>query len=72
MPHLPSLTSLAKSAGCAAKIAQADLAKALTYLPISKDSNLLVNHTGSDDAAVYFLQLLMIHLSMVRLLPQML
>jgi len=53
MPHLPSLTSLAKSAGCAAKIAQADLAKALTYLPISKDSNLLVNHTGSDDAAVY-------------------
>ena len=53
MPNLPSLTSLAKSAGCAAKIAQVDLAKALSHLPQSKDPNLMVDHAGSDDAAVY-------------------
>ena len=53
MPKLPSLTSLAKSAGCAAKIAQVDLAKALAHLPQSKDPNLMVDHAGSDDAAVY-------------------
>ena len=53
MTDLPSLTSLAKSAGCAAKIAQADLAKALAHLPQSKDPNLMVDHAGSDDAAVY-------------------
>ena len=53
MPNLPSLTSLAKSAGCAAKIAQVDLAKALAHLPQSKDPNLMVDHAGSDDAAVY-------------------
>ena len=53
MTDLPSLTSLAKSAGCAAKIAQADLARALAHLPQSKDPNLMVDHAGSDDAAVY-------------------
>ena len=53
MSNLPSLTSMAKSAGCAAKIAQADLAKALAHLPKSDDPNLMVDHAGSDDAAVY-------------------
>ncbi len=53
MSDLPSLTSMAKSAGCAAKIAQADLSKALAYLPKADDPNLIVDHTGSDDAAVY-------------------
>ncbi|MBT6533205.1 MAG: selenide, water dikinase SelD [Marinovum sp.] len=53
MSKLPSLTSMAKSAGCAAKIAQADLAKALAHLPKSDDPNLMVDHAGSDDAAVY-------------------
>ena len=53
MSSIPSLTSLAKSAGCAAKIAQTDLVKALNHLPRSDDPNLIVDHTGSDDAAVY-------------------
>ena len=53
MYKTPSLTSLAKSAGCAAKIRQADLAEALAHLPISSDPNLMVDHAGSDDAAVY-------------------
>ena len=53
MSKLPSLTSMAKSAGCAAKIAQADLTKALAHLPKSDDPNLMVDHAGSDDAAVY-------------------
>ena len=53
MSSIPSLTSLAKSAGCAAKIAQADLVKALNHLPRSEDPNLIVDHAGSDDAAVY-------------------
>ena len=44
---------MAKSAGCAAKIAQADLAQALAHLPKANDPNLLVDHAGSDDAAVY-------------------
>ena len=53
MSKIPSLTSMAKSAGCAAKIAQADLAQALAHLPKVDDPNLLVDHAGSDDAAVY-------------------
>ena len=53
MSTAPSLTSMAKSAGCAAKIAQADLAQALAHLPKANDPNLLVDHAGSDDAAVY-------------------
>ena len=53
MSSIPSLTSLAKSAGCAAKIAQADLTKALAHLPKSDDPDLMVDHAGSDDAAVY-------------------
>ena len=53
MSPVPSLTNMAKSAGCAAKIAQTDLSKALAYLPKSNDPNLVVDHSASDDAAVY-------------------
>ncbi len=46
------LTSLARSAGCAAKIGQADLHEALSHLPSSGDARVLVGHGTSDDAAV--------------------
>src|ERR1700761_3464829 len=46
------LTSLARSAGCAAKIGQADLRKALAQLPVSGDARVLIGHGTSDDAAV--------------------
>lgn len=48
-----SLTSLAKAAGCAAKIGQADLAVALAHLPVVDDPRLLVGHASADDAAVF-------------------
>ena len=47
------LTNFAKSAGCAAKLGQADLKDALSQLPKGVDKNLLVGHGSSDDAAVY-------------------
>ena len=47
------LTEFAKSAGCAAKLGQADLKDALSQLPKNLDKNLLVGHDSSDDAAVY-------------------
>jgi selenide,water dikinase len=47
------LTSLAKAAGCAAKIGQADLATALAHLPAGRDPRLLIGHSSADDAAVY-------------------
>ena len=53
MSSIPSLTNMAKSAGCAAKIGQIDLARALAHLPKSDDPNLMVDQAGSDDAAVY-------------------
>lgn len=46
------LTSLAKAAGCAAKISQADLRAALSRLPVHADPRVLVGHTSGDDAAV--------------------
>lgn len=46
------LTELAKTAGCAAKIAQADLRAALAHLPTERDPRVLVGHDTSDDAAV--------------------
>jgi selenide,water dikinase len=53
MPQTPvPLTSLARSAGCAAKIGQADLRKALAQLPVSGDARVLIGHGTSDDAAV--------------------
>ncbi len=46
------LTSLARAAGCAAKIGQADLRQALSRLPVSDDPRILVGHGTADDAAV--------------------
>lgn len=46
------LTKLARAAGCAAKIAQADLRAALSRLPVAEDSRVLIGHGTSDDAAV--------------------
>lgn len=48
----PTLTSLSSTAGCAAKIAQADLHQVLRHLPASDDPRLLVGHATGDDAAV--------------------
>ena len=53
MSSIPPLTTLAKSAGCAAKIGQKDLARALAHLPKSNDPKLMVDQSRSDDAAVY-------------------
>ncbi len=46
------LTELAKTAGCAAKIAQVDLHAALAHLPRSRDPRVLVGLETGDDAAV--------------------
>jgi len=46
------LTSTARTAGCAAKIAQADLHALLARLPVADDPRVLVGFGGSDDAAV--------------------
>lgn len=51
----PLLTQLARAAGCAAKISQADLRAALTRLPVAEDSRVLIGHTSGDDAAVIHL-----------------
>ena len=49
---MPRLTELARFAGCAAKISQADLHKALAGLPVAADPRVLVGHDTSDDAAI--------------------
>jgi selenide,water dikinase len=46
------LTELARTAGCAAKIAQADLRAALAHLPAARDPRVLVGIDTGDDAAV--------------------
>lgn len=46
------LTKLAKTAGCAAKIAQVDLHAALAHLPKAHDARVLVGLDTGDDAAV--------------------
>ncbi len=51
-PVWPPLTSLAATAGCAAKIAQADLRAALAHLPPVADARVLVGIETGDDAAV--------------------
>ncbi len=51
-PTWPPLTSLAATAGCAAKIAQADLRAALAHLPPVTDARVLVGLDTGDDAAV--------------------
>jgi selenide,water dikinase len=50
--RLPRLTELARFAGCAAKISQADLHTALSKLPVATDPRVLIGHETSDDAAV--------------------
>ena len=50
---LPRLTELSATAGCAAKIGQADLRRALAHLPLGDDPRLVVGHGTGDDAAVY-------------------
>ena len=52
LPTPIALTKLAKTAGCAAKIAQADLHAALSHLPPANDPRLLVGLDTGDDAAV--------------------
>ncbi len=52
MLDVVALTSLAKAAGCAAKISQADLKAALSRLPVTEDHRVLVGHGTADDAAV--------------------
>ena len=49
---VPRLTELARFAGCAAKISQADLHQALAGLPIASDPRVLIGHDTSDDAAI--------------------
>jgi selenide,water dikinase len=46
------LTQLARAAGCAAKIGQADLRAALARIPVNDDPRVLIGHATSDDAAV--------------------
>jgi selenide,water dikinase len=46
------LTRLAKTAGCAAKIGQADLQAALAHLPKTVDARVLVGLETGDDAAI--------------------
>jgi selenide,water dikinase len=53
---VPRLTELARFAGCAAKISQADLHKALAGLPVATDPRVLVGHDTSDDAAIVMLR----------------
>ena len=50
--RLTPLTQLAKTAGCAAKIAQVDLHAALAHLPAADDPRVLVGLDTGDDAAV--------------------
>ena len=47
-----ALTHLARAAGCAAKISQADLRAALAKLPVTHDDRVIVGHATQDDAAV--------------------
>ncbi len=47
-----ALTQLARAAGCAAKIGQADLRAALATLPVFDDARVLIGHATGDDAAV--------------------
>jgi selenide,water dikinase len=47
------LTEMVECAGCVAKLAPADLAKALANLPIRSDENVIVGFDTADDAGVY-------------------
>ncbi len=54
-PSSVKLTSFAKSAGCAAKIAPGTLSRIVSGLPRNTDPALIVGTETSDDAAVYAL-----------------
>lgn len=47
------LTEMVECAGCVAKLAPADLAKALANLPKRRDDNVIVGFDTADDAGVY-------------------
>lgn len=47
------LTEMVECAGCVAKLAPADLAKALADLPRREDANVLVGFDTADDAGIY-------------------
>jgi selenide, water dikinase len=52
-PYPIRLTEMAARAGCAAKFSAGGLREILAGLPLPVDPNVLVGHSGSDDAAVY-------------------
>ena len=53
MRDVVKLTSMAKAAGCAAKLAAGTLDAVLRRLPRQTDPNVLVGFETSDDAGVY-------------------
>lgn len=53
MPKEVRLTDYVESAGCASKINQNDLKKALAGLPVIDDENVLVSADTCDDAGIY-------------------
>src|SRR5215475_8780048 len=55
MNEAVKLTSMAKAAGCAAKLAAGTLDSVLRQLPRQTDANVLVGFETSDDAGVYLL-----------------
>src|SRR5215475_7075910 len=55
MNEAVKLTSMAKAAGCAAKLAAGTLDSVLRRLPRQTDPNVLVGFETSDDAGVYLL-----------------
>ncbi len=55
MPETVKLTSMAKAAGCAAKMAPGTLDAVLRRLPPQSDPNVLVGFSTNDDAGIYLL-----------------
>jgi selenide,water dikinase len=55
MPSTPKLTSMAKAAGCAAKLNPATLDAVLRRLPRQSNPNVLVGFETNDDAGVYLI-----------------
>src|SRR6202023_140340 len=55
MPSTPKLPSMAKAAGCAAKLNPATLDAVLRRLPRQSNPNVLVGFETNDDAGVYLI-----------------
>jgi selenide,water dikinase len=55
MAETVKLTSMAKAAGCAAKMAPGTLDAVLRRLPIETDPNVLVGFSTNDDAGIYLI-----------------